>query len=73
VRHTVCTTWEITDALFPNRTPLDTFLAISEVIGHLDVLEMQRKIVGQRVNGVFRWRLAAHLMTQTPPFTPPPA
>ena len=59
LRRSVCTTWEITDALFPNRTPLDTFLAVSEVIGHLDVLEMEGKIVGQKVRGVFRWRAAA--------------
>jgi glyoxylase-like metal-dependent hydrolase (beta-lactamase superfamily II) len=59
LRRSVCTTWEITGALFPNRTPLDTFLAISEVIGHLDVLEMEGKIVGQKVHGVFRWRATA--------------
>jgi glyoxylase-like metal-dependent hydrolase (beta-lactamase superfamily II) len=53
------TTWEITDALFPNRSPLDTFLAVSEVIGHLDVLEMEGRIMGQRVDGVFRWRAVA--------------
>jgi len=59
LRRSVCTTWEITGTLFPNRTPLDTFLAVSEVIGHLDVLEMEGKIVGQKVHGVFRWRAAA--------------
>jgi glyoxylase-like metal-dependent hydrolase (beta-lactamase superfamily II) len=59
LRRSVCTTWKLTDVLFPNRTPLDTFLAVSEVIGHLDVLEMEGKIVGQKVHGVFRWRAAA--------------
>jgi hypothetical protein len=59
LRRAARTTWEITDALFPNRAPLDTFLAVSEVIGHLDVLEMEGKIVGQRVDGVLRWRVAA--------------
>lgn len=54
-----CTTWQITEALFPNRTPLDTFLAVSEVIGHLDVLEMDGKVIGQKASGVFRWRVAA--------------
>jgi glyoxylase-like metal-dependent hydrolase (beta-lactamase superfamily II) len=39
------TTWEITEDLFPNRSPLDTFLAVSEVIGHLDLLEMEGKIL----------------------------
>jgi glyoxylase-like metal-dependent hydrolase (beta-lactamase superfamily II) len=59
LRRAVCTTWEVADALFPNRMPLDTFLAISEVIGHLDVLETEGKIVAQKVDGVFRWRAAA--------------
>jgi glyoxylase-like metal-dependent hydrolase (beta-lactamase superfamily II) len=40
------TTWEVTHAIFPDRSPLDTFLAISEVIGHLDLLEIEGKIRG---------------------------
>jgi glyoxylase-like metal-dependent hydrolase (beta-lactamase superfamily II) len=55
----VRTTWEITESLFPDRTPIDTFLAVSEVIGHLDVLEMEGKIGSQKVNGVFHWAAAA--------------
>jgi glyoxylase-like metal-dependent hydrolase (beta-lactamase superfamily II) len=51
------TTWEITHALFPDRSPLDTFLAVSEVIGHLDLLEMEGEIAGQEVEGVVRWRV----------------
>lgn len=35
------TTWDVTLPLFPGRSPLDTFLAVSEVIGHLDILEME--------------------------------
>lgn len=50
------TTWDLTHSLFPDRTPLDTFLAVSEVIGHLDLLEMEGKIVGQKVDGVLLWR-----------------
>ncbi len=38
------TTWEVTQTLFPNLSPLDTFLAVSEVIGHLDLLEMEGEI-----------------------------
>jgi len=53
------TTWEITQALFPGRQPLDTFLAVSEVVGHLDVLEMEGKIVAERRDGSVAWRLAA--------------
>jgi glyoxylase-like metal-dependent hydrolase (beta-lactamase superfamily II) len=52
------TTWDIVEALFPNRTPLDTFLAVSEVIGHLDLLEMEGSIQGESENGVIRWRLS---------------
>jgi glyoxylase-like metal-dependent hydrolase (beta-lactamase superfamily II) len=51
------TTWEVTLALFPNRSPLDTFLAVSEVIGHLDLLEIEGKIVAQPAGEVTRWRL----------------
>jgi glyoxylase-like metal-dependent hydrolase (beta-lactamase superfamily II) len=59
LRHSARTTWQITEALFPERTPLDTFLAVSEVIGHLDVLEMDGRIAGQKINGVFRWAVTA--------------
>jgi hypothetical protein len=52
------TTWDVTNALFPGRLPLDTFLAVSEVIGHLDVLEMEGEIVGEPADGVTRWHLA---------------
>jgi hypothetical protein len=47
----------VTDALFPDRSPLDTFLAVSEVIGHLDLLELEGEIAGQEVEGVVRWRV----------------
>jgi glyoxylase-like metal-dependent hydrolase (beta-lactamase superfamily II) len=50
------TTWAVTNALFPDRTPLDTFLAVSEVIGHLDLLEMEGWIEGEMVDGVVHWR-----------------
>jgi glyoxylase-like metal-dependent hydrolase (beta-lactamase superfamily II) len=50
------TTWAVTNALFPDRTPLDTFLAVSEVIGHLDLLEMEGWIKGEMVDGVVHWR-----------------
>jgi glyoxylase-like metal-dependent hydrolase (beta-lactamase superfamily II) len=50
------TTWDVVEALFPNRTPLDTFLAVSEVIGHLDLLELEGRIEGESINGVVHWR-----------------
>jgi glyoxylase-like metal-dependent hydrolase (beta-lactamase superfamily II) len=50
------TTWDVTQVLFPGRTPLDTFLAVSEVIGHLDLLEIEGEIEGSVVGGLVRWR-----------------
>jgi hypothetical protein len=50
------TTWDVTEALFPNRSLLDTFLAVSEVIGHLDLLEMEGRIASQKAHGVLLWR-----------------
>jgi hypothetical protein len=52
------TTWEVTQALFPGRPPLDTFLAVSEVIGHLDLLEMEGRLQGEPWNGAILWRLS---------------
>lgn len=52
------TTWDVTQALFPGRPPLDTFLAVSEVIGHLDVLEMDGRITARHNGPVVQWVLA---------------
>jgi len=49
------TTWEVAQVLFPGRSPLDTFLAVSEVIGHLDLLEIEGQIAGEMVDGVIHW------------------
>ncbi len=52
------TTWDVTLALFPGRSPLDTFLAVSEVIGHLDVLEMEGRIEKHKPAGdIDHWLL----------------
>ncbi len=51
------TTWDVTHTLFPGRSPLDTFLAVSEVIGHLDLLEMEGRIFGEEKHGVILWKL----------------
>jgi glyoxylase-like metal-dependent hydrolase (beta-lactamase superfamily II) len=59
VQQGASTTWDVTNAIFPDRSPLDTFLAVSEVIGHLDLLEMEGKIRGEQVNGVIRWQVLA--------------
>ncbi len=52
------TTWDVTQVLFPDKSPLDTFLAVSEVIGHLDLLEMRGKIEAKNSDGVLVWDLA---------------
>jgi glyoxylase-like metal-dependent hydrolase (beta-lactamase superfamily II) len=49
------TTWDVTLALFPGRSPLDTFLAVSEVIGHLDILEMEGRIGREPSGDIDRW------------------
>jgi glyoxylase-like metal-dependent hydrolase (beta-lactamase superfamily II) len=58
VRNGASTTWELTLALFPDRSPLDTFLAVSEVIGHLDVMQMEGRVVREEASGFDRWRLS---------------
>ena len=58
LRNGARTTWDLTQALFPDTSPLDTFLAVSEVIGHLDLLEMEGQIVGETSGEVQRWQLA---------------
>jgi len=52
------TTWDVVHTLFPNRSPLDTFLAVSEVIGHLDVLELEGKIRSNIRDGIIQWSLS---------------
>ena len=52
------TTWDVTQALFPNLSPLDTFLALSEAIGHLELLELEGSITSDSEDGVVVWRLA---------------
>jgi len=58
LRNGARTTWDVTQALFPGRSVMDTFLAASEVIGHLDLLELDGRIVGDHDDQVVLWRLA---------------
>jgi glyoxylase-like metal-dependent hydrolase (beta-lactamase superfamily II) len=53
------TTWDVTLALFPDKSPLDTFLAVSEVIGHLDLLEIDGRIARDSTASVDAWHLLA--------------
>ncbi len=52
------TTWDLVQALFPSRSSLDTFLAVSEVIGHLDLLELAGRIIAQERDGILHWSRA---------------
>jgi glyoxylase-like metal-dependent hydrolase (beta-lactamase superfamily II) len=64
------TTWEVTCALFPEHTALDTFLALSEVLGHLDLLAMEGQILAERRGGVVFWRPTGNGGTSSLPARP---
>lgn len=49
------TVYELTNLLFPKLKSLDVFLGLSEVIGHLDVLEEQARVVHTTREGVWRY------------------
>lgn len=49
------TPYEISLELFPHLDPINRFLAISEVIGHLDILEAEGKVSSLVENKVRRW------------------
>ncbi|MDH7485268.1 MAG: MBL fold metallo-hydrolase [Anaerolineae bacterium] len=51
------TVWAIVQALFPRLGAIDTFLAVSEVLGHLDVMEAAGKVRVTGVNGIWRYEL----------------
>jgi glyoxylase-like metal-dependent hydrolase (beta-lactamase superfamily II) len=57
LRHGARTTWDVTHTLFPGLSPLDTFLAVSEAIGHLDLLELEGKITSMSADEVVLWSL----------------
>ena len=52
------TAYEIALGLWPDLSPLNIFLALSEVIGHMDVLEDEGRIALVRKNGLLRYALA---------------
>lgn len=51
------TVWEVVQALFPRLGGIDTFLAVSEVLGHLDVLEAQQEVRVHIGNRAWRYEL----------------
>jgi glyoxylase-like metal-dependent hydrolase (beta-lactamase superfamily II) len=52
----VLTIHEIAAALFPGRDPINHFLALSEVIGHLQWLEVEGRVACVEQGGVARWQ-----------------
>lgn len=46
------TIYQICQALFPDLPPLEVFLGISEVIGHLDILEEEKRVRKCHCNGL---------------------
>jgi glyoxylase-like metal-dependent hydrolase (beta-lactamase superfamily II) len=54
------TLWQITQALFPDlRSGIDYFLGLSETLGHLDLLEEERKARARRLGELLLWERAA--------------
>jgi len=53
------TVWDIVQELFPRLGGIDTFLAVSEILGHLDVMEAAGEVRVVTRNGVWRYELVA--------------
>lgn len=51
------TAWEIAQGLFPNLGNLDIFLALSEVVGHLDMLLGDGSVLEEQEGELARYRL----------------
>ena len=53
------TAYDLSLLLFPSLDPVNRFLAVSEIIGHLDVLELQGAVISEVRDGVRFWSKAA--------------
>jgi glyoxylase-like metal-dependent hydrolase (beta-lactamase superfamily II) len=51
------TAWEVTQGLFPRARPGDAFLAVSESIANLEVMEAEGEVVREQAGGAYRFRL----------------
>jgi len=51
----VSTAYELCSMLFPDLKPFDVFLGLSEVIGHLDVLEVEGRVRREEDQGLVRY------------------
>ena len=52
------TGWEVTRALFPSVRPNDLFLAVSESMANVEVLESRGEVARDLEGGAYRFRLA---------------
>ncbi len=55
LRCCVGTAYELVEVLFPGLKSFDIFLGLSEVIGHLDVLEAEGRVRREMTNGLARY------------------
>lgn len=53
-----CSLYELTEKMFPHIAGPEKFLALSEVLGHLDWLEQEGQIDRMTEGGLTRWRAA---------------
>ncbi|MGB9776617.1 MAG: MBL fold metallo-hydrolase [Anaerolineae bacterium] len=51
------TAYDLTLSLFPRLDPVNRFLAVSEVIGHLEVLELRGEVVSAVEDGIRFWQM----------------
>ena len=54
-----CTAYELMQQLFPRLSNFEVFLGLSEVIGHLDLLEIEGRVAVVPQNGHFLYRVSA--------------
>lgn len=55
VREGINTAYALAQSLFPKLKGMDVFLGLSEVIGHLDILEEEKRIAHTKRDGVWRY------------------
>jgi glyoxylase-like metal-dependent hydrolase (beta-lactamase superfamily II) len=48
--------WELTQLMFPTVPETHQYLTLSEVLGHLDMLERDGRVTSERQNGLVYWR-----------------
>jgi len=51
----VSTAYELCNVFFPNLKSVEVFLGLSEIIGHLDILELEGRVRREEQNGIVRF------------------